>query len=300
MSRLIRGMATTLLLALAAAVGFFTTGIHPLAASHAAPVPKESKTVDEREFEIADGVKMKFCWIPAGKAILGSPKEEEWHFANEKEREYVTNGFWLGKYPVMQAEWKALMGDNPSYFDGQKDNTAKGIDTSQFPVEMVSWCDCQRFLEKLNKRKEQKKIPGETYQFALPLEDEWEYACRGGKGNKQAFYFGNELNGMQANCDGNFPYGTDKKGDFKGHTSKVGSYEKNWPHPWGLCDMHGNVWQWCDNECDESNDRVLRGGSWFTFASSCRSAFRGKDNPRHCGVGNGCISYGFRVCLPFD
>ncbi len=78
--------------------------------SHSAPVPKELKAADEQEFEIADGVKMKFCWVPAGKATLGSPNEEKDRYDDEKEHEYVTKGFWLGKYPVTQAEWKAVMG----------------------------------------------------------------------------------------------------------------------------------------------------------------------------------------------
>jgi formylglycine-generating enzyme required for sulfatase activity len=263
--------------------------------SHAAPIPKEPKAVEEREFEIASGVKMKFCWIPAGKATLGSPKEEKERDDSEKEHEYVTKGFWLGKYPVTQAEWKAVMGDNPSFFDGKKENKAKGIDTSRFPVESVSWEDCQKFLENLNNRTEVEKVFGKAGQFVLPHEDQWEYACRGGKGNKQAFYFGNELNGTQANCYGDFPYGTDKKGNYKGRATEVGSYAKDWPHPWGLCDMHGNVWQWCNNNYDQSNDRMLRGGSWEISAGGCRSAYRFRRLPDYRN-----FFIGFRVCLPLE
>jgi formylglycine-generating enzyme len=258
-------------------------------------VAAEPKAGEEREFEIVDGVKMKFCWIPAGKATLGSPNEEKHHDPSEKEHEYVTKGYWLGKYPVTQSEWKAVMGDNPSFFDGKKDNKAKGIDTSSFPLEKVSWDDCQKFLEKLNKRTEVEKVFGKAGQFVLPHEDQWEYACRGGRGNKQAFYFGNELNGTQANCNGNFPYGTDKKGDFKDRTTEVGSYAKDWPHPWGLCDMHGNVWQWCNNKYEQSNVRMFRGGSWYDIAGFCRSAFRNRFEP------NGRYSFlGFRVSLPLE
>lgn len=273
MSRLVCGMVNPLLLALATAVGFVTTSIHPLDASRARVDPeKEPKAGEEREFEIAAGVNVKFCWIPAGKATLGSPKEEKDRNDSEKEHEYGTKEFWLGKYPVTQAEWKALMGDNPSCFDGKKDNKARGIDTSRFPVECVSWDDCQNYLEKMNKRMGVEKVFGKAGQFVLPHEDQWEYACRGGKGNKQAFYFGHELNGTQANCRGNYPYGTDKKGDFKERPTEVGSYAKDWPHPWGLRDMHGNVWQWCDNKDDRSNSHVLRGGSWHVNAWNCRSA----------------------------
>jgi formylglycine-generating enzyme required for sulfatase activity len=274
----------------------------------------EPKAGKEREFEIAAGVKMKFCWIPEGEVQLGSPNTErdvlleqlieakivadekapKW-FSLEAEGargKFHTKGFWLGKYPVTQAEWKAEMGDNPSYFDGKKDNKAKGLNTDRFPVEMVSWDDCQKFLEKLNKRIEVEKVFGKVGQFVLPHEDQWEYACRGGKGNKQAFYFGPELNGTIANCYGNFPYGTDKWGDFKDRTTELGSYAKDWPHPWGLCDMHGNVWQWCDNHYEESNARVLRGGSWYEHARYCRSAYRHREEP-DCRLGFS----GFRVCL---
>lgn len=260
-----------------------------------APIPKEAQTTSEREFEIAIGVKMKFCWIPAGKATLGSPNEEKGHDTEEKEHEFVTKGFWLGKYPVMQSEWKAVMGDNPSYFDGKKSNKAKGIDTSRFPVERVSWNDCQEFLEKMNKQDGVEKVFGWPGKFVLPHEDQWEYACRGAKGNKQAFYFGNELNGTQANCDGNKPYGTDKKGDYKERTTEVGSYAKDWPHPWGLCDMHGNVWQWCDNKLEQTNNNFLCGGSWNANAQNCRSALCCSNAPdgRHDVIG-------FRVCFSLE
>jgi len=293
------------------ALVLFLAGILPLlnfptpsatarGARDAAPVPKGPKAVDELEFEIADGVKMKFCWIPPGKATLGSPKEEKNHNDDEEEHEYVTKVFWLGKYPVTQAQWKAVMVDNPSFFqpDGAGKNELqknKILDTSRFPVERVSWDDCQKFLEKVNKRDGMEKVFGKAGQFVLPHEDQWEYACRGGIRNKQAFYFGHELNGTQANCNGNEPYGTDKKGDNKERTTEVGSYAKDWPHPWGLCDMHGNVWQWCDNKYGKSNDRVLRGGSWFFNARFCRSAFRTRNSPINRSNING-----FRVCLVLE
>jgi formylglycine-generating enzyme required for sulfatase activity len=255
-----------------------------------APVPKNAKTTNELEVEIATGVKMKFCWVPAGKATLGSPTaEKNGAFANP-EYEYVTKGFWLGKYPVTQEEWKATMGDNPSEFDGKKDNKAEGMDTSRFPVECVSRNECEKFLEKLNKRTEVGKVFGEAGRFVLPDEHQWEYACRGGKGNKQAFYWGNELNGTQANCNGNEPYGTEKKGDYKERTTEVGSFSKDWPHPWGLCDMHGNVSQWCASKHEELC--VIRGGAWRIGGSFCRSAVYHWYAPHIRDY-----SVGFRVCL---
>jgi formylglycine-generating enzyme len=260
-----------------------------------APIPKQPELPIELAFEIATGVKMKFCWIPPGKATLGSPKEEKDRIADEMEHKFVTKGFWLGKYPVTQTEWQAVMGDNPSHFDGKKDNKAKGLDTRRFPVERVSWDDCQKFLEKLNKRDGMQQVFGKPGKFMLPHEDQWEYACRGGKGNRQAFYFGNELNGTQANCGGNLPYGTDKPGDCKERTTEVGSYAKDWPHPWGLCDMHGNVRQWCENQYEQSNTYTIRGGSWDSIARNCRSAFRLGSWPAHWS-----LNVGFRVCLPLE
>ncbi len=237
------------------------------------PVPFEG---EEREFEIFDGIKMKFCWIPAGEARLGSTEEERdcivRTFLEERHPEWLeneaesirgihkSNGFWLGKYEVTQSQWKAVMGDNPSNFKGES-----------LPVDTVSWEDCQDFIRKCN-------VSGLKLQ--LPHEDQWEYACRGGKGNKQAFYWGNELNGDKANCDGNYPYGTDKKGAYLAKTSEVGSYEKIAPHPWGLCDMSGNVFEWCENSRDLNVFwRMFRGGSWGDYSGYCRSSSRSWSNP---------------------
>jgi formylglycine-generating enzyme required for sulfatase activity len=110
------------------------------------------------EVEIANGLKMKFCWIPAGKALLGSPSGEKQRSTNEAEHEFKTNGFWLGKYAVTQEQWEALMGNNPSYFSKQGGGKGKvqGMDISGFPVERVSGNDCQDFLKKLN---EKVKVP---------------------------------------------------------------------------------------------------------------------------------------------
>ena len=210
---------------------------------------------EEREFEIATDVKMKFCWIPAGKATLGSPAGEKDRQDGEKVHEFATKGFWLGEYEVQQSEWEGVMGDNPSMFKG-----------ARLPVERVSWEDCQKFIGKC-------EVTG--LKVKLPHEDEWEYACRGGKGNKQVFYWGDVLNGDKANIDGNYPYGTTAKGDYKKKTTEVGSYAKVAPHPWGLCDMSGNVYEWCENlDTTGGSGRVVRGGSWGGSAGVCRSACR--------------------------
>ncbi len=260
--------------------------------------PREPKPGDVAEVEIAKGVKMKFCWVPPGRATLGSPgTENERDAGNEAEHEFTSKGFWLGKYAVTQEEWQAVMGNNPSYFSKDGDGKSKvlSLATGRFPVERVSWVDCQDFLEKVNRTVKLPATMGKG-KFALPHENEWEYACRGGRGNKQAYYFGNVLNGRQANCDGNNPFGTTTKGLYLARTSVVGSYENVAPHPWGLCDMHGNVWQWCENWYgNEQKYRVLRGGSWSFNCQDCRAAFRDGVTP---GIRINII--GFRVVVSQD
>ena len=251
---------------------------------------------EERSFEIANGVKMVFCWIPADTATLGSPESEKEHEKGEAEHEYHSKGFWLGKYAVTQEEWTAVMGTTPFVFHkdgGGRKKSVQGLDTSRFPAEDISWDDCQDFLTKVNRREGASKAFGQAGKFVLPVEDEWEFACRGGKGNKQPFYWGDSLNGDKANCDGNFPYGTQVKGTYKERPMPVGSYESVAKHPWNLCDMHGNVWQWCENWSDsEKKYRSLRGGSWFHSAQVCRAAYRDWSAPGDRIFVNGC-----RVCF---
>lgn len=259
---------------------------------------------DIAEVKIADGVTMMFCWIPPGEATLGSPTKERGHSSHEQEHAYTSRGFWLAKYPVTQGQWKAVMGNNPSFYTPAQEEVKKvGItDTSRFPVERVCWDDpkdkdhsAQEFLRKLNVSVKMPAPMGRG-RFALPHEDEWEYAYRGGRGNKQPFYWGYKLNGDLANCNGNYPYGTPTKGEYKYRTTQVGDYEKVAPHPWGLCDMSGNVSQWCDDCYDkDNNSRVLRGGSWIDIPVLCRAAFRTKRDP-----GNRYSFIGFRPCFRPD
>ena len=230
---------------------------------------KEPKPGEEREFELADGVKMKFCWCPPGSFDMGSPSSEEDRSIDETQhRVKLTQGFWMGKYEVKQHQWESVMGSNPSGF--------KGDDR---PVERVSWDDCQEFICKIN-------AAGQV-TVSLPTEAQWEYACRAG--TTTPFNFGLTLNGDKANCDGNYPYGTSTRGRRRETTSDVGSYA---PNAWGLHDMHGNVWEWCSdwygNYTGDATDpigpasgtyRVFRGGSWSNFAWRCRSANRAGSVP---------------------
>lgn len=246
----------------------------------------------QKEVEIAPGVNMMFCWIPPGRATLGSPVTEEGRF-NEKEHEYTSKGYWLAKYECTQEQWQAVMGSNPSHFDGEQDNKARGMDTKRFPVEQVSWDDISGkggFLEKVNEHGKAASVLGKG-RFALPHEDEWEYACRGGKGNRRPFYWGNVLKGDKANHCGQYPYGTVEKGEYLDRPTPVGSYERKAPHPWGLCDMSGNVYEWCDDgHAGDPSDRAMRGGSFYVRAEGCRSASRN-------GFNSSCVHWviGFRL-----
>jgi formylglycine-generating enzyme required for sulfatase activity len=254
--------------------------------------PSPSSLPQTQTVDLGDGVKMDFALIPKGKFMMGSPQEEkgrnpwEKNFDAEQQHEVeISKPFYLAKYPVTQEQYQTIMKKNPSWFqagNGGADKV-KGLDTKQFPVEQVSWNDAQAFCRKMRDNDKQGR------KFRLPTEAEWEYACRAG--TTTPFYFGSVLDGTQANCDGNYPYGTDVKGPYKERTTKVGDYGEN---KWGLCDMHGNVWQWCEDyygpyEVLNTKDplrsikhseerRVLRGGSWRFGASVCRAACHNRNN----------------------
>src|SRR5262249_26582368 len=144
----------------------------------------------------------------------------------------ISRDFYLGAYEVTQRQWKAVMGGNPSYFckEGRGRLLVQGTDTSDFPVEQVSWKDAFTFLDRLSGVPAEKKA-GRVYR--LPTEAEWEYACRAGDAGRQ-FHFGDSLTTKQANT---------LEARLQ-RTCKVGSYA---PNAWGLYDMHGNVWEWCQD-----------------------------------------------------
>ena len=217
-----------------------------------------------------NSIDMKFVWILPGTFMMGTPKEEEHSIVSfDKETQHkvtLTKGFYMGVYTVTQEEWQEIMGKNPSKFKGEKN----------LPVEKVSWEDCQAFMKKL--RAKDKKL------YRLPTEAEWEYSCRAG--TTTPFHFGETISTDQANYDGDFSYRNSKKGVYRGKTTPVGSFPAN---AWGLHDMHGNVFQWCQDwhgkypqtdvvdpqGPDKGENRVLRGGAWDRNFLRCRSAHRG-------------------------
>jgi formylglycine-generating enzyme required for sulfatase activity len=169
------------------------------------------------------------------------------------------------------------MSSNPSWFSrpGGGQDKVKNLpdaDLAHFPVESVSWEDCQEFLASLNAR--EKTDGGWTYR--LPTEAEWEYSCRGGPVFKEDcachFYFTaptNDLSSREANFDGRHPAGKGKKGPYLARPTRVGSYR---PNRLGLYDMHGNVWEWTSSQ--EGSSRVIRGGGWNYDAAGCAAAYR--------------------------
>lgn len=212
-------------------------------------------------------VRQVFRWILPGTFMMGSPRGEAQRLDNEIQHEVtLTQGFWFADTVCTQALWQAVMSENPSDFKDDPRN----------PVENVSWEDAQRFIRDLNEKVS-------ALNACLPSEAQWEYACRAG--TQTPFWFGENITPEQVNYDGNFPYPGGDKGLYREHTVPVASLP---PNGWGLYEMHGNVWEWCEdwygaylNEAQidprgarEGAGRVLRGGSWANLAGNVRSACR--------------------------
>jgi formylglycine-generating enzyme required for sulfatase activity len=249
---------------------------------------------------IVNSIGMKLVLIPKGEFTMGSPKDEAGRESLDKgsEEEHtvlITRPFYMGAHEVTQAQYAEIMGNYPSWFSANGGGKKKraGRDTTQFPVEQVSWDNAIGFCRKLSALPEE-KAAGRTYH--LPTEAEWEYACRGGASSPAPFHYGKSLSPDQANINKSL-----------GLTAKVGSYP---PNAFGLFDMHGNVSEWCANQYaagPRKNDlkqdagapaasprgrRVFRGGSWNDAAHLCRSAQRNSAAPDFCSS-----SLGFRVVV---
>jgi formylglycine-generating enzyme len=231
------------------------------------------------------GVRQVFRWILPGTFLVGSPESEPERFDDETQHLVtLTQGYWLADSACTQVLWRAVMGDNPSRFQ----------DDEQNPVEQVSWNGVQQFINKLNGL-----IP--NLNARLPTEAQWEYACRAG--TTTPFSFGKNITPEQVNYNGNYPYAGGKEGLYRGKTVPVKSLPSN---PWGLYEMHGNVWEWCNDWYgdypaepgvdpigpSEGADRVLRGGSWNIHGRDVRSANRDRDEPSYRDY-----SVGFRLSL---
>ena len=269
---------------------------------------------------VTGGIFLPMLHLPAGRFLMGSPADEPGRYGDEGPQHWVQlDEFFLSQTPITQAQWRAVAqwqrrededGELwPEVLDADpvaKLDNAQRFAGEQRPVVNVSWHDAMVFCQRLRLR------TGKNY--TLPSESQWEYACRAG--TTTPFHFGDTISTKLANYDGSELYGGGQKGEYRQQTTDVASFPAN---PWGLHDMHGNVWEWCadhwhsnyngapedgrawiNEEAKEdknsSNDRLLRGGSWVYYPRYCRSAFRDDVHPDDR---NGSI--GFRVCcLPQD
>ena len=239
-----------------------------------------------------NGVVQRLRWIEPGEFWMGSPKDEPERYDDEvRHRVRLTKGFWLADTTCTQALWEAVLGHNPSKFTGDL----------QLPVEQVSWDDVtQQFLPALDRT-----LPG--LNGRLPTEAEWEYACRAG--TTTPFFWSEPITPEKLNYDGNHPYNGAPKGLCRERTVPVKDFR---PNAWGLYQMHGNVWEWCQDvkadyptgeavdpigaqEGVEARQRVLRGGSWSSGGRFCRAADRRAREP-----GARLDSFGFRLARGVD
>lgn len=228
-----------------------------------------------------------FRWIPPGSFMMGPKGRSD---DRETQRKVTfEEGFWLGDFPVTQGLYQAIMGENPSHFKNKSESES-------LPVEKVSWHDAQKFITALN------ELHPELNTY-LPLETQWEYACRAG--TTTPFWFGDQIDLEKVNYDGNWEWGEKTDGDNPEGALEQANQQGNYPaNPWGLFDMHGNIFEWClelwqdkHNEMpviislaevlpkqieqslqlaqdDKQQAFPLRGGSWYDFGQFCRSANR--------------------------
>ena len=241
-----------------------------------------ASSFDEEFFSnipLAEDVSLEMIKVKAGSFMMGSPEDEIGRDSDETlHKVTLTQDYWLGKFSVTEAQFKAVMKYSPSG------------SSPLLPVFNVDWNVANDFCTRLNKKFKDKLPAG--YQFALPTEAQWEYACRAG--TTTAYCWGNSCNGIEANCNGDHPCGTGCKGPNLGWCTNVGSYA---PNDWGFYDMHGNVCEWCrdwkgDYDEGEVTDpigplagsrRVKRGGYWNYYAQCCRSAYRDSSEPTSVG-----------------
>jgi formylglycine-generating enzyme len=233
---------------------------------------------------------IRLCWCPPGKFIMGSPlNEPERRPGEDQVVVTLTRGFWMGKYEVTQGEWKRVVGA----FPGMQPSGEGG----DFPLVEVNFTEAETFCRTLTERAHASGSLPKNWEFRLPTEAQWEYACRAG--TTTATSFGNQLSSKQANFGGK-PYNGAEAGPSVNRATRVGSYPAN---PWGLHDMHGNVFEWCRDwyherlpggvdpdlyaarasatpNGDGSQSRVRRGGCWADDAGwASRSAFRLRFEP---------------------
>ena len=250
--------------------------------------------------DLGNGVTLEMVQIPGGNFQMGSPENElERYDAEGPQHQVSLPSFWMGRYPVTQAQWRAIaslpqverdLSSDPSGFKG--DNR---------PVERVSWEEAVEFCVRLSRFVESRLTQYTNRPYRLPSEAEWEYACRAK--TQTPFHFGETITTSLANYRGtdwtyeattySGAYGDGPHGEYRRETTDVGRFKT--ANAFGLSDMHGNVWEWCQDHWHSdyggapldgsawqgdplhNNGRVIRGGSWFDTPRSCRSAYRDGD-----------------------
>jgi formylglycine-generating enzyme required for sulfatase activity len=252
-------------------------------------INRKTSTVYQKQENLGEGINLAMIYIPAGTFFMGANSGE----IGASEDEYpqhqvnISQPFYMSKYPITQAQYKVIMnGENPSDAEGD-----------QRPVERITWNMAINYCQRLSAK------TGKTYR--LPSEAEWEYAARAG--TQTPFHFGETLTDKLANYRANYTYGNGPRGAELGETIDVGNYP---PNAFGLSDIHGNVWEWCQDDWHknyynapndgnawlntDSNIKILRGGSWCDGPNYCRVATR-------YYIHRSFIDnlFGFRVCTQY-
>jgi sulfatase modifying factor 1 len=279
----------------AVALGMTTVSAYPPKPESTGANAKNYEGAQAGQIRDDNGPEIRFSWIPSGSFKMGSPSSEADRKNDENQVEVkLTKGFWLGQYVVTEVQWDAVM----------QATKPTGSSASDSPATNVSWTDAKQFCTKLTAQERHANRLSLMWKYTLPSEAQWEYACRAG--TTSAFSFGNDFSEL-------IEYAWfDKNGRNAGRANPhpVGLRK---PNPWGLYDMHGNVWEWCRDwyssvlpggtnpevtstgahEVDlKGAYRVYRGGSWKYQASCCRSAHRNWYLPDYRSDNNG-----FRVAL---
>lgn len=266
---------------------------------HGEPTPREdgSKPVQPSAVDgstAGDGrviAGIRLSWCPPGRFRMGSPRNEPERRPGEDQVEVIfSQGFWIARYEATQGEWKRVAGALPGEL------TAELPEGDDYPVGNVNFAEAEAFCRQLTALGRQAGELPDDWEFRLPTEAQWEYACRAG--TTTATSFGDSLSSKQANFRGT-PYNGGEPGPSLGQAAKVGSYPAN---PWGLHDMHGNIYEWCRDwyhlklpggrnpdlysaadsatRSEHGNiSRVRRGGCWADEGWPCRSAFRLRFEP---------------------
>ncbi len=203
---------------------------------------------------------MEFALLPAGDFVAGSPSSEAGHQDDEALHPVrIARRFYMATHEVTREQWARVMSAG----------TIVAAEEAALPVVNISWQDAQEFLDRLKN--------GQRWRLRLPSEVEWEYARRAG--TTTPYSTGQQLSTTEANYNGDFPLPGQASGENRGRVKPVGSFS---PNPWGLYDMHGNVWEWTNDAYDEAR-KVIRGGSWRFNAESARCALRYHHRPQDRG-----------------